>query len=953
MQKRYYLSIVAAILLAAHFNFIFGQKTPVSGTPFFEILAGSRENEDYVAKTIIIKLKQQYRSSCSNTSVNLAPLQTLMQELGVKSFAKIYPMEKPPQREYNERGQKLVDLSLIYEYVYTADLPLQPALYKMSSLGLFEYAEPHVIHKFDYTVNDPSVGSQYHIALVKAPQAWDISQGDTNVVIGIVDSGTEPTHPDLKNNIKHNYKDPINGVDDDKDGLVDNFSGWDLGMDDNDPTFEINMHGVHVGGIAAATTDNSTGVAGTGFKCKFLPVKIADSTGKIFNGYTGMHFAATQGCKVINCSWGGSGGGQYGQDIVNNVTFNYDALVVCSAGNTGDESQWYPTWYQNVLSVGSTGTTDVKSVTSSYGYAVRISAPGENIYSTWGGASYIQQSGTSMSAPCVSGAAGIVRSYFPNYSAVQAAARLCVTADNIDSKNSSALKNKMGTGRLNIYRALTDPGIPSVAMTTRAISDANDEVFLVNDTLRISGIFTNYLSPTSNLTATISSTSTFVTLISGSTVATLGAIGTMATANNTSKPFKVKIKAGTPQNTTVIFKVTYSDGTYSAVEFFSVIVNVDYLNVTVNDISTSVTSKGAIGWNNDPPTIGLGFKYLGNVLMYDAGFLVGVPDSSVSNTLRGVSTRNTDFTPIASVKRISTGALSDFDTETYFSDAASPKALPVRIHQKAYAWSTVGDTKYIMYRYIIRNNGTSTLNNLYAGICADFDVQSVKGDSNRVAFDSGNKMGYTFFTKGNSLHAGIKLLSNTAPVNVYGFDNVKTGNGGIDPITSGFSRLEKYTALSTPRTGAGLTGQGNDVFEMVSTGPLTINAGDSVEVAFAMLAGDNLSDLQTSAINAQAKYNNVVLSAPLLLDESDYALQCYPNPTGGNTLIEVTNKQTGKMELQVVNLLGQTIATIASGEFLSGKHQFVFDASKLSNGVYYFQLVSAENKLIRKMVVSK
>ncbi|MCC6690352.1 MAG: S8 family serine peptidase, partial [Bacteroidia bacterium] len=287
-------SILLATLLLI--SGVTAQKNIKSTTPRFQLPENTIEGTDYMSKTIILKVSNTYRSLCSDKDVNYPQLKLLMQELGVKSFGKIYPYEQQPRRMYNERGQKLTDLSLIYEYKYTTATPLQTALNKLAMLGIFDYAEPHVIPKLSYTVNDPSVNTQYHIAKISAPQAWDISKGDTTVIIGITDTGTDPNHPDLKENIKHNYNDPVDGVDNDGDGYIDNFSGWDVAMLDNDPTWQGSAHGVHVSGIAAASTDNSTGVAGVGFNCKFLPVKIADSGGNLIASYTGIQYAASHGC---------------------------------------------------------------------------------------------------------------------------------------------------------------------------------------------------------------------------------------------------------------------------------------------------------------------------------------------------------------------------------------------------------------------------------------------------------------------------------------------------------------------------------------------------------------------------------------------------------------------------------------------------------------------------------
>jgi serine protease len=131
---------------------------------------------------------------------------------------------------------------LIYVVKYNSGRSIEEAVNEIYATGEVEYAQPKYIQKVAFTPNDPSLAQQYYINRIQAIAGWDVQQGDTNVVIGIVDSGIDWDHPDLAANIKINYADPINGADDDGDGYVDNYRGWDFaGADytnivaDNDP----------------------------------------------------------------------------------------------------------------------------------------------------------------------------------------------------------------------------------------------------------------------------------------------------------------------------------------------------------------------------------------------------------------------------------------------------------------------------------------------------------------------------------------------------------------------------------------------------------------------------------------------------------------------------------------------------------------------------------------------
>src|SRR5205085_2573597 len=175
------------------------------------------DKPQYLDKTVVFRVKPQYRNDCAIAGINDADLQKVFSALGTANYSKIYPRHKQPESEYNQYRQPLVDLSLIYELHYTANVSVETAAKKLMQTGKVLYADPHYIYALDYTPNDPQISQQYHLNKINAYAGWDVEKGDTNVVIGIVDSGTDPDHPDLAANLKHNYADPVNGTDDDAD----------------------------------------------------------------------------------------------------------------------------------------------------------------------------------------------------------------------------------------------------------------------------------------------------------------------------------------------------------------------------------------------------------------------------------------------------------------------------------------------------------------------------------------------------------------------------------------------------------------------------------------------------------------------------------------------------------------------------------------------------------------
>ncbi|HXC03754.1 MAG TPA: S8/S53 family peptidase, partial [Bacteroidia bacterium] len=853
----------------------------------------------------------------------------------------------------------MIDLSLTYSFKYTADVPLVKLINAFLELGLFEYVEPMPLPKIVKTTNDPyaTPSQQYNIYKINAAGSgitgWDLSRGDSSVVIGITDTGTEPTHPDLRGNIKRNLADPIDGIDNDGDGYVDNYMGWDLGMNDNDPTWQGDAHGVHVSGITSAIDSNGIGVAGVGFLCKFLPVKIADATGALTMSYQGITYAADHGVKIINCSWGGSFGGSYGQSVIDYALINKDVLVVAACGNNNLDQDFYPSSFNGVLSVAATTSTDARASFSNYNYNVSVSAPGNGIYSTYSisGGSYTNLSGTSMASPCAAGVCAIIRSQYPSYNAYQTAARIKQTAfNNYGIGGNSAYAGKLGTGRVDMKAALSAPGAPWVIDTARRVTDNNDMAFNVGDTLRISATYLNTMSPTVHLKATLTSSSPYVQIQSG--VANLGVLATMGTANNYSVPFLAKLIGTPPVNQQVDFTITYTDTLYTSSQSFSIFINEDYINITVNDVGTTITSKSLIGFNDNPnQTQGLGFQYLtyGN-LMYEGGLMVGISGTQVSDNVRGATTPSVAFIDQQRVQQLVPSVVSNFDATGTYTDAGATTPLPIQVYQKDFAWTTAGNRKFVILQYYIKNTGTAALNNLYAGIFADYDITAATASQNKDAFDATNRMGYAWATPSGGLYAGTKLLSHTAPVVHYAIDNITGGGGGMD-ISTGFSDANKYLALSTNRATAGAGTTGNDICDVTSSGPFTIPAHDSIQVAFAIIAGDNLTDLQTSAGNAQTLYDNLltgIRDQPLPFAN----IQSYPNPATGTASLDITLLEDLHADLSVFDLSGRKIITIQNGLLRAGEHHFELNVAGLASGVYAYRLVSEKGMISQRLVVT-
>lgn len=255
--------------------------------------------------------------------------------------------------------------------------------------GFVAYAEPNYIYRVHFTPNDPRLGSQWAWNKIQAPSAWDVTRGNSNTVIAVVDTGVQLNHPDL-------------------DGKL--VAGYDFVQNDTSPD-DGNGHGTHVAGTAAAETDNATGGAGTCPNCSIMPVRVLNNNGSgtleaVANGIT---WAADNGADVINMSLGGPAGSPTLQSAVD-YAWNRGVFLACAAGNSNTSAASYPAYYSNCFAVASTTQADARSSFSNYGNWVEAAAPGSSIYSTWLGSGYRTLDGTSMATPHVAGLAGLLAS---------------------------------------------------------------------------------------------------------------------------------------------------------------------------------------------------------------------------------------------------------------------------------------------------------------------------------------------------------------------------------------------------------------------------------------------------------------------------------------------------------------------------------------------------------------
>ena len=346
---------------------------------------------------------------------------------------------------------------------------LDELLEQIQNLPSVEFCEKVPIYKTLYTPNDLT-NAQWSLSTINVTQAWNITQGDSNIVIAIVDDAIRLTHEDLQANLWYNPNEiPNNGIDDDANGYIDDVNGYDVANYDNDPSPPASAsnhnftHGTHCAGIAAGSTDNNKGMASIGFNCRFMAVKTKrDNTSgtSLQQPLQGIAYAIAAKANIISMSFGGYSASATYQLLIDHG-IQQGITFVAAAGNDNTIAPVYPASYNHVISVGATKLGDQKANFSNYGPTIDLMAPGQNIYSAVAGAddAYAPYSGTSMACPVVSGIAALMLSINPELPPHVIESCLKSTCDNIDAVNSSHI-GQIGAGRVNAFNALNCvPGI--------------------------------------------------------------------------------------------------------------------------------------------------------------------------------------------------------------------------------------------------------------------------------------------------------------------------------------------------------------------------------------------------------------------------------------------------------------------------------------------------------------
>jgi len=391
----------------------------------------------------------------------------------------------------------------------------QPLLENLESRVLLSGA----IHPLAATYPNENGSSAYnnlwHLNKIQAPDAWDISRGNNNVVVAIFDTGMQITHPDLANNVWTNPGEIANnGLDDDANGFTDDVYGWNFVNNNNDISDSVG-HGTTVAGVIGAVGNNGAGITGVNWAVDMMVIKVGTAAGvdsqDLIDGLNYVMAMKNRGINVIavNASYLSFSAPTTSELNTINAAANAGILYVSAAGNNAmnnDIINFIP-GYSNVknkiITVAATTSTDGLAGFSSYGgNSVHLGAPGQDIYTTAAPSAYFTVSGTSFATPMVTAAAALLKAAVPGATSSQIRTAILNNTDAL-----GALSGKTITGgRLNVYRALQSLlgtqaplGSVDVINSNQVIGwafDANAGANPINVQLKINGV--NYTPVAAN-----------------------------------------------------------------------------------------------------------------------------------------------------------------------------------------------------------------------------------------------------------------------------------------------------------------------------------------------------------------------------------------------------------------------------------------------------------------------
>ncbi len=578
-----------------------------------------------------------------------------------------------------------------------------------------------------------------------------------------------------------------------------------------------------------------------------------------------------------------------------------------------------------------------------------VVAPGISVYSSDKDGSYALRSGTSMSAPFVAGLVALLREYNPDATVMQIKQAIIASCADLGAPGPD---NSYGHGLPDAVRALSfmpAPVMPKVTITQIRVLSGS---FNPGQSVKFSFSAQAPIGAYDSLQAVITApTEPGLTFTSNRSVFYFSP--TTGSAVNL-QPFELVIDNTVPhgQEITLRLKLSRPSGDFVTAEFTQVIgappagttalIDQGRLELTVSDFAQFGLAQGSA---YNVGARGLRFNNSAN-LLYEAGIVVGRNSLQVSSSIRDVNGESfySDFVPLDTLT-LTTAADGGIRADASYHDGRSAVSIPIEVSQIVSV--PFAEDDFVIIEFVLRNTSIEPVTNLYFGFFNDLDLSS-GGTTDQAGYDPGLNMMYQ---SSGQLAVGLLGLSEQD----RGF--IRINQPGKTPL----SQTEKFINLQIDSLETGQTTPG-DWYWQFSSGPFSLQPGDTQTLAFALALGSNLAELADAASRARAAYllpTDVDSDFPpdqSLLPDGFALAQNYPNPFNPETIIEFSLSEAAQARLIVYNTLGQAVRTLYDSPAPAGLTRLRWDGrsdngASVSSGVYFYRLETATSALTRKMTL--
>jgi subtilisin family serine protease len=682
---------------------------------------------------------------------------------------------------------------------------------------------------------------------------------------------------------------------------------------------------------------------------------------------------------VINNSWGGDPGCSATFWPAIDALRMSGMMVVFSAGNDGPLAQTIgspgsrATSTTNVFAIGATNASNMIATFSSRGPSPcdgttikpEVVAHGSNVRTAARNGGYNRQSGTSFSAPYIAGAVALLREVSPSATGDEIMTAMMNTAVDLGTAGED---NTYGHGIPDLGAArgellLMNPE-PRIVFSGSIWDDGGNGEPEGGESADLIVHLGNLGTSATGVQATLSlvEPDSFITIDTNSS--TFGDAGSDTTINNEGDPFHVTLDALTPGSHILSFylDVTADGGAYSRQLWFTlrtpfVITMADH---DVGNIRFSVSDGGKLGWEQEQAS-GSGFVYpIGtDDHMFEGSIIAGYDSVHVSHSARtvpaGIEGFDWQLLPGGQIQMTEPGVVSDQDGFSMYSDAGADNRLGVDIVQRSYAWSDSANEDFVIVELTVHNTGLDSLSdieNFYIGTYIDWDVQPF-----HAAVDTAYDVGY-MYSPLDDKHCGVHVLTEPG---VASFDLINNQDGSYQ-----FTLAEYWASMSSGISD--FTGNNQDWSYVLTTGPFDISAGDSIVVAFAVIAGDNLVDFLRNANAARVMYQvpvgvgDDVAGGGNLLPRVFGLSQNYPNPFNPSTTIRYEIPEDAgegvKVTLEIFDIRGRKVRTLVNTNKEPGRYSVQWngrgDKGEIAaSGIYLYRLEAGDFQETRRMLLLK